>query len=104
MILLGGDGAQIILRALTPVEQEPKAEERYLFDLVASALVAPHILHHKQHTIKQAVLACLREIVRIVALGSTSPEGSSEFSPTSSARARYKVRPCPPPPSPPSSP
>jgi hypothetical protein len=33
-------------------------------DLIAAALVSPHILHHKQHTIKQAVLSCLRVMMQ----------------------------------------
>jgi hypothetical protein len=82
---------QIILATLTPIGHELKAEERYLFDLIAAALVSPHILHHKQHTIKQTVLSCLREVVRISAL---EPTSDAELLSPSSSRSRNKV-PCP---------
>lgn len=77
---------QIILATLTPIGHELKAEERYLFDLIAAALVSPHILHHKQHTIKQTVLSCLREVVRISALEPTSD--AELLSPSSTSRSR----------------
>ena len=83
---------QIILATLTPIGHELKAEERYLFDLIAAALVSPHILHHKQHTIKQTVLSCLREVVRISALEPTSD--AELLSPSSTSRSRNTV-PCP---------